>query len=68
MFASSDDPFCAPQRALQFATAWGTELLDAGPRGHLNAESGLGDWPQAYAQLLRLQGLAASSHAMKGTA
>lgn len=64
LFASSDDPFCAPQRALQFATAWGAEWLDAGPRGHLNAESGLGDWPKAHAQLLRLQGLAASTHAI----
>ena len=68
VFASSDDPFCAPARALQFATAWGAELLDAGPRGHLNAESGLADWPQAHAQLLRLQALAASSHTMNGTA
>ena len=68
VFASSDDPFCAPARALQFATGWGAELLDAGPRGHLNAESGLADWPQAHAQLLRLQALAASSHALNGTA
>ncbi len=53
-FASSDDPFCAPERALQFAAAWGADLIDAGPRGHLNAESGLGDWPQAHEQLLQL--------------
>ncbi|MHB1198524.1 MAG: RBBP9/YdeN family alpha/beta hydrolase [Polaromonas sp.] len=58
LFASSDDPFCAPERALLFAAAWGAEPMDAGPRGHLNAESGLGDWPQAHQQLLRLMRLA----------
>ncbi|WP_332778332.1 RBBP9/YdeN family alpha/beta hydrolase [Polaromonas sp.] len=54
VFASSDDPFCAPERALLFAAAWGAELIDAGPRGHLNAESGLGDWPEAHARLRAL--------------
>ena len=54
LLASSNDPFCAPERARQFAAAWGVECVDAGPRGHLNAESGLGDWPQAHEQLLQL--------------
>ena len=54
LFASSNDPFCSPERARQFALAWGAEVIDAGPRGHLNAESGLGDWPQAHEQLLQL--------------
>jgi predicted alpha/beta hydrolase family esterase len=54
VFASSNDPFCSPARARQFADAWGADFLDAGACGHLNAESGLGDWPEAHAQLLRL--------------
>ena len=54
MFASSDDPFCSPARARQFADAWGAEYIDAGPSGHLNAQSSLGDWPVAHAQLDRL--------------
>ncbi|SFB84122.1 hypothetical protein SAMN05216344_10479 [Polaromonas sp. OV174] len=54
VYASSDDPFCAPERASRFAAAWGAELIDAGPRGHLNAESGLGDWPAAHERLLQL--------------
>ena len=57
VFCSGDDPFCAPARARQFAAAWGAELVEAGPRGHLNAESGLGDWPEAHARLLQLQTL-----------
>jgi uncharacterized protein len=57
VFASSDDPFCAPERARQYATAWGSHFIDAGAQGHLNAESGLGDWPLAHEQLLRLMDL-----------
>ncbi len=43
---SSDDPFCSPERASQMAADWGASVVMAGPRGHLNAESGLGDWPE----------------------
>lgn len=57
VFASSNDPFCAPARAAQFASAWGAKRIDAGPRGHLNADSGLGDWAEAHLHLRRLQGL-----------
>lgn len=42
---SSDDPYCAPERAAQMASEWGSELVSVGPCGHINGESGLGDWP-----------------------
>jgi uncharacterized protein len=61
LFASSDDLFCAPERARQFAEAWGSDFIDAGAKGHLNAESELGDWPLAHEQLLRLMGLPPST-------
>lgn len=64
LFASSDDPFCAPQRARGFATAWGADFVDAGARGHLNAESGLGDWPPGRHVL---QQLMAAKQAAEGT-
>ncbi|MEO5660856.1 MAG: alpha/beta fold hydrolase [Polaromonas sp.] len=54
LLASINDPYCSPERARQFAAAWGAELIDAGARGHLNGESGLGDWPPAHEQLLQL--------------
>jgi predicted alpha/beta hydrolase family esterase len=57
VFASSDDPFCTAQRARQFASAWGSSCVDAGPHGHLNAESALADWPEAYLRLLQLKEL-----------
>ena len=53
---SSDDPYCAPPRAQAMAQAWGSELLEIGARGHINGESGLGDWPQGIALLERLGG------------
>jgi predicted alpha/beta hydrolase family esterase len=54
MLASSDDPFCSLATARHFAVAWGAELVETGPRGHLNADSGLGDWPEAHDHLQRL--------------
>lgn len=43
---SSDDPYGAAERSTQMAADWGSSVVIAGPRGHLNAESGLGDWPE----------------------
>jgi len=51
LVASHNDPFCSFERAQTFAHAWGSEFVDMGFQGHLNAESGLGDWPQGL-QLL----------------
>lgn len=59
VIASSDDPYCATARAQGFASAWGAAFVDVGPRGHLNADSGLGDWPQGYAYLREAAGAAA---------
>ena len=53
--ASSNDPFCDLARAREFADAWGAQFIDAGPHGHLNTESGLGDWPELHAHLQRLE-------------
>ncbi len=49
--ASSDDPYCTLARATAMAQDWGAALVLAGPRGHLNTESGLGDWPAGRALL-----------------
>lgn len=51
---SSNDPYCAPDRAAQMAADWGAELLVLGPLGHLNTESGLGDWPEGRQLLQRI--------------
>jgi predicted alpha/beta hydrolase family esterase len=51
---SSDDPYCAPERAAQMAADWGAQLVMAGPHGHLNSNSGLGDWPEGRELLRRI--------------
>ena len=51
LLASHNDPYCSFERAGAFAAAWGSELLDCGASGHINAESGLGLWPQGHALL-----------------
>ena len=52
--ASRDDPFTRFERARLFAQTWSSEFIDYGARGHINAESGLGDWPEGRALLERL--------------
>lgn len=51
LVASSDDSYCALERAGGLASDWGASLVLAGARGHLNGESGLGDWPEGRALL-----------------
>lgn len=44
--ASDDDPYCRLERAHQFAQDWGSRLVVLEQAGHINADSGLGQWPQ----------------------
>lgn len=53
LIASRTDPFCAFERAEDFAYAWGAAFVDAGDSGHLNTESGHGPWPEG---LMRFAG------------
>lgn len=56
LVASRDDPYVAYGRAEAMAAAWGAELVDAGEAGHLNAESGLYEWPSGLRLLASLSG------------
>jgi len=49
--ASSDDPFSSLLASEVLAQQWGAELINLGARGHINAESGLGDWHEGRALL-----------------
>jgi predicted alpha/beta hydrolase family esterase len=53
--ASSNDPFCAYERAQALACNWVAEFKNIGPAGHINADSGLGHWAQAHEWLRQLQ-------------
>ena len=51
---SNDDPYGAVHRVLDMAACWGARAVDIGPRGHINGESGLGDWPEGIVHLKAL--------------
>jgi predicted alpha/beta hydrolase family esterase len=55
LVGSRNDPYCRFERAEGLARDWGARFVDHGARGHLNAESGLGDWPEGLALLNELQ-------------
>jgi uncharacterized protein len=46
VIGSTNDPYAHPRFAEECARAWGARFASAGPRGHLNADSGLGEWPE----------------------
>jgi predicted alpha/beta hydrolase family esterase len=54
---SRDDPYMSFDRTEEFAAAWGADLVDLGRAGHINADSGLGSWPQGRRLLDELLGL-----------
>jgi len=47
--ASTNDPMVAEPRARAFAADWGAQYHCIGALGHINAESGLADWPEGLA-------------------
>ncbi|WP_028312058.1 RBBP9/YdeN family alpha/beta hydrolase [Derxia gummosa] len=47
--ASTDDPYCGFMRAGMLATHWGAEFTSVGNLGHINADSGIGAWPEGWA-------------------
>ncbi|MCU0925677.1 MAG: alpha/beta hydrolase [Hydrogenophaga sp.] len=54
LVGSRDDPYCDFAKAQSLAQSWGSRLIDFGERGHINAESGLSDWPEGAALLNEL--------------
>lgn len=49
---STDDEYVTVARAEEFATWWGSRVINIGPAGHINGASGHGPWPEGE-QLLR---------------
>lgn len=52
LVASDDDPYCDPTVSASFAHGWQARSHLMEGRGHINSDSGLGDWP-AGRELLR---------------
>jgi uncharacterized protein len=67
LLASRDDPYSRFERCQDLAANWGSQFMDCGACGHLNADSGLGDWPEGLALLRAMQVDARSSKPLHQT-
>ncbi|MDD0809778.1 alpha/beta hydrolase [Curvibacter sp. RS43] len=56
LVASSNDPFCPIRLAGAYARSWGSEFVRLQDAGHINVESGHGEWPLGLALLQSLAG------------
>lgn len=56
LVASRNDPYAGFESAQEMAAAWGSELVDAGPIGHINADSGIREWPRGLRLIAGLSG------------
>jgi predicted alpha/beta hydrolase family esterase len=51
--ASRNDPYGTIEYAQATAETWGSEFVDLGAAGHINAASGLGGWEEGWTMLQR---------------
>lgn len=58
---SDNDPYAQTAHVWRLSRQWDAQFVNAGPFGHINAESDIGDWP--YGQYL-LASLQTSTNAM----
>jgi predicted alpha/beta hydrolase family esterase len=54
VIGSTDDPWLSFERAVYWACKWGSDFVNAGALGHINADSDLGNWKFGLLQLQRL--------------
>ncbi|MBW8686859.1 RBBP9/YdeN family alpha/beta hydrolase [Chitinophaga rhizophila] len=52
--SSTNDQYASLERARSFADAWGSRFVNAGEKGHINADSDLGEWPAGQVLLTEL--------------
>ena len=52
--SSSNDPYGGADYTRRCANAWSSTLVEVGEKGHLNADSDLGDWPEGLRLLQSL--------------
>ena len=53
--ASENDPYASIGAAEGFARNWGSEFVNVGLSGHINADSGHGPWPEGERHFQRFQ-------------
>ncbi len=54
LVASDNDPYCPVRLAGAYARAWGSEFVRLHGAGHINVDSGFGEWPLGLALLQSL--------------
>jgi len=52
--ASTNDPYGSLEFAKSCASAWGSRFVSAGAVGHINSNSGLGEWREGFALFQQL--------------
>jgi hypothetical protein len=52
---SDDDPFAQTAHVWRLSRQWGARFVNAGPFGHINADSDIADWPYGQYLLASLQ-------------
>ena len=63
LVASSNDPYCPIRLAGAYARAWGSEFVRLQNAGHINVDSGHGEWPLGRALLQSLTDMEQPSQA-----
>lgn len=53
--ASTTDIYATIERSRKFASDWGSDFVNLGKKGHINAVSGLGNWPEGMELLHKLR-------------
>ncbi len=54
VLASTNDEYNPIERAALFARRWGSDFVNVGDKGHINARSGIGNWPEGKLYLAKL--------------
>ncbi len=54
VITSTNDEYISLAKAEEFADAWGSELVNVGAKGHINASAGFGEWNEGLELLKKL--------------
>ena len=54
LVASRNDPYTTFEVSNRIAAMWGSSFIDAGTIGHINADSGIGEWTEGIRLLASL--------------
>ncbi len=55
VLAATNDPFGSQIRARDMAADWGSQFIGVGLMGHINSDSGLGDWAAGHELLAQFK-------------